>query len=840
MPRLLHTFGFILLIVSSSTTLQAQPTGPDASDARSEVAPPSSQDMVIRSRLAVELCRYASDMLAVPPISLEAINSSSIFLNEAVRLDPSSVDIAYRALEVAILSEDQDMILAAVDHALKLDPADETVQLRRLVMAIDRFQLAEERVRAYEILLQPANQTSMGPALSARLAFQLALLYRRIGDQDQFGRWVGESMALDPSYSEAMAIGAGYFQARIDDPVSTVELLVSLLMADLIDTSTPTVLANTLMEHGAYASAQRMYQLSISNLMASREVPSNNLLADYVLTEWANGEGAQALSSIHERQMEMDQQYRMLTREQQPNLSPLDLAKLEAPISPTLATIRAVIASDTDPDQASDAMSAAKESYLNAIGILESNSGVNGSPDSSRDQAAAMLELAWLQLWLGDDVADAERRVSDAAAKSEMDDDARARFDGWILFRQGYLDDATSTLTPLTDSDPAAQLGLAMVQQEQGLLQDAAKNYLALARSASGTLIGIWSQHRLEQLLGSPVPLSEEAAAMTSLVDSIPRVVDRYGQDPRLAISFRVEPDRLDVAPYDPISVALEFTNKTAMPMAISPEGPLRELLLLRPDIRVTGMKPIQYGPFIYNIGRRLRLDPHDTIVIHLDLRVSWVGRVLNLFPLEGANVLLTSVTNFIVSNDNSAMRTIFEPGMLGTEVTGAPIRVDGVRVTDDWAAGVIVSTKSATFNSKVVTDMALLAAAITRDSINENEAVLSSEVRNRAAEAILDGFQRCDPIQQAWLLSVVLMSDSLEELQSIAIRKDDRLTTMILLIRLLEQSDNTIILDDPLLASSLRSDDPSVRGLAEWVERRVEQLLENELAAQKRRNEQE
>ena len=327
---------------------------------------------------------------------------------------------------------------------------------------------------------------------------------------------------------------------------------------------------------------------------------------------------------------------------------------------------------------------------------------------------------------------------------------------------------------------------------------------------------------------------------MTSLVDSIPRVVDRYGQDPRLAISFRVEPDRLDVAPYDPVSVALEFTNKTAMPMAISPEGPLRELLLLRPDIRVTGMKPIQYGPFIYNIGRRLRLDPHDTIVIHLDLRVSWVGRVLNLFPLEGANVLLTSVTNFIVSNDNSAMRTIFEPGMLGTEVTGAPIRVDGVRVTDDWAAGVIVSTKSATFKSKVVTDMALLAAAITRDSINENEAVLSSEVRNRAAEAILDGFQRCDPIQQAWLLSVVLMSDSLEELQSIAIRKDDRLTTMILLIRLLEQSDNTIILDDPLLASSLRSDDPSVRGLAEWVERRVEQLLDNELAAQKRRNEQE
>jgi tetratricopeptide (TPR) repeat protein len=840
MPHILHTFGFILLIVCGSTSTQAQPAAPEPSTDHSPAISETSRDMVTRSRLAIELCRYASDMLAVPPISLEAINSSKIFLDEAVRLDPSSDEIAYRALEVAILSEDQDAILAAVDHALKQDPGDETVQLRRLVMAIDRFQLAEERVRAYEILLEPANQASMGPALSARLAFQLALLYRRIGDQDQFGRWVGESMAIDPSYSEAMAIGAGYFQARIDDPVSTVELLVSLLMADLIDTSTPTVLANTLMEHGAYAAAERMYQLSISTLMASSELPSNNLLADYVLTEWANGQGSRALSSIHERQMEMDQQYRMLTRERQPDLSPLDLAKLEAPISPTLATIRAVIASDTDPDQASDAMLAAKESYLNAIGILDSTTDPTGSTDSSREQAAAMLELAWLQLWLGDDVADAERRVSDAAAKSEMDDDARARFDGWILFRQGYLEDATTTLTPLVDSDPAARLGLAMVQQEQGMLQDAAKNFLELARQSSGTLIGIWSQHRLEELLGSPVPLSEEAAAMTSLVDSIPRVVDRYGQDPRLAISFRVEPDRLDVAPYEPVSVALEFTNKTAMPMAISPEGPLRELLLLRPDIRVTGLKPIQYGPFIYNIGRRLRLDPHESIVMHVDLRVSWVGRVLNLFPLEGANVLLTSVTNFIVSNNNSVQRTTFEPGMLGTEVTAAPIRVDGVRVTDDWAAGVIVAMKSATIDAQTLTKMALLTAAIARDTLNENEAVLSSDVRARAGEAILDAFPRCDPIQQAWLLSVVRMSDSITDLQSIALRDQDRLTTMILLIRLLEQTDNTTILDDPLLASSLRSDDPSVRGLAEWIERRVEQLLENELAAQKRRNEQE
>ncbi|MCH2141195.1 MAG: hypothetical protein MK100_09220, partial [Phycisphaerales bacterium] len=834
MSHVAQMFGSLVLVMSGTVSIQGQTSPPLATPPDSAPLRATAQDAVTQARLAIELCRYASDMLAVPPISVEAINSSRIFLNEAVLLDPDNDEIAYRALEVAILSEDPDAILAATNHVLKLDPGDQTVQLRRLVMAIDRFQLAEERVRAYEILLQPENQASMGPALSARLAFQLAMLYRRIGNQDQFGRWVGESMSLDPSYSEAMAVGAGYFQARIDDPVSTVELLVSLLMADLIDTSTPTVLGNTLMKHGAYAAAQRMYLLTISNLSASSTPPSNNLLADYVLAEWAMGKGAEALSSIHMRQMEMDQMYRSMTQQEKPDMTPLDLAKLEAPISPTLATIRAVIASDTDPDQASDAMLAAKESYLNAIGILEQN-----DTDATQQQAAAMLELAWLQLWLGDDAADAERRVSDAAKIGQMDDAARARFDGWILFRQGYTEDATNTLTPLIESDPSARLGLAMVQQQEGLLQDAANNYLQLAREATGTLIGVWSQHRLEQLLGAPVPMTEEAQAMTSLVDSIPRSVDRYAKDPRLAISFRMEPIRIDVAPFQEIVVAIEFTNKTSMPMAISPEGPLRELLLLRPDIRITGMKPIQYGPFVYNIGHRLRLEPHETLVLHIDLRVTWVGRVLNLFPLEGANVLLTAISNFMVANNNAAFKTTFEPGLLGTEITGSPIRVDGARVTDDWAAGVIVSLETSRFDAEIMTNLALLAAALAKDSLNENRAALSADTRAKAGEAIVDAFQRCDSVQQAWLLSVMKTSESIEELQSMAIVGENRLVTMILLIRLLEQRDNLLILENPLLVSSLRSDDTSIKGLAEWIERRAQQMLDMELAAQQRQNEQ-
>ena len=827
------TLGMFVLMLSCMDGVMAQSTDADQGVAAADPpTPTTSTDQRTRNRLAVELARYASDMLAVPPISVEAIKSSLVFLDEAVRLAPEDVEIAYRALEVAVLSEQQDVMHSATTHLLSLAPDDQVAQLRLLVMAIDQFQMADERIKSYEIFLQPENRAALGPAISSRLAFQLAMLYRRTGDQDLFGKWIGESMTLDPSYAEAMAVGSGYFQTRVDDPVASVELLVSLLMADLADTSTPTVLANALMQYGAYGSANRMYSLASNELTVSGEPPSNNLLADLAIAQWATGKGQAALTSIQARQLEMNQMYRSMTSTQNPSLSPLDLALLEAPLTPTLATVRAVVASDSDSDAAADALAAAEESYLNAIKILE-----NSSEDSSKERAAAKLELAWLQLWLGADAEDAAAQVASANDLSQLSESARARFDGWILFRQGYLQDATSTLEPLADRDTPASLGLAMILEEQGQLQDAAERYLSIARDATGTLVGIWSKHRLEELLGAPLPPSDTAAAMTALVDTIPRGVDRYPEDPSRAMSFTISPVMQNIQAYDPVQVEIEISNNTSMPMAISPEGPLRKLLLLQSDLRVTGSKPIRYGPVIYDIGKRLRLDPFEKYSFRVDLRMTWVGRVLNLFPTEGSSLIIQGISNFIASNNNATKSTVFKPGLLGSEATCEPIRIDGMRVDDDWAAGVILSTQSANITADQLTSMALLASVIANDSRDRLNATLSEETRERSIEAIIDAFQRCDDTQQAWFLSVMKPTERLESLAEEGLADGDRLITMITLIRLLELGEPLRVLENDLLISNLRSSDPTLKALAEWIERRTQQLLENELNQERMNN---
>ncbi|MDG2292160.1 MAG: hypothetical protein P8L37_05835 [Phycisphaerales bacterium] len=820
------TLGMFVLTLSCMGGAMAQSTDTAPEAAIGESSPkPRSTDQRTNNRLAIELARYATDMLAVPPISVEAIKSSLVFLEEAVHLAPEDIEIAYRSLEVAVLSEQEEAIQSATAHLLSLAPNDQVAQLRLLVMAIDQFQLAAERIRSYEILLQPENRAALGPAISSRLAFQLAMLYRRTGDQDLFGKWIGESMTLDPSFAEAMAVGSGYFQTRVDDPVASVELLVSLLMADLTDTSTPTVLANALMQHGAYESADRMYTLSAADLIVSEQAPSNNLLADLAMAQWATGKGEEALTSIQARQLEMNKMYRSMTGSQNPGMSPLDLALLEAPLTPTLATVRAVIASDSESDAAADALAAAEESYLNAIKILE-----NSPNDSSKERAAAKLELAWLQLWLGADAEHAAVQVASANELSQLSELAQARFDGWILFRQGHLQDATSTLEPLVERDTSASLGLAMILEEQGHLQDAAERYLSIARDSTGTLVGIWSKHRLEDLLGAPLPPSETAAAMTALVNTIPRGVDRYPADPSRAVSFTIAPVSENIQAYDPVQIEVEISNNTSMPMAISPEGPLRKLLLLQSDLRVTGSKPIRYGPVIYDIGKRLRLGPYESYSFQVDMRMTWVGRVLNLFPLEGSSLIIRGISNFIAGNNTSSKNTVFTPGLLGSEATCEPIRIDGIRVDDDWAAGVILSVQSAQITADQLTNMALLAAVIANDSQDRINATLSEEVREHSIEAIIAAFHRCDDIQQAWFLSVVKPTERFRSLSEDGLADGNRLITMITLIRLLEIGDPLQVLENGLLISSLRSSDQTVKALAEWIERRTQQMLEDEL----------
>ncbi|MDG2199753.1 MAG: hypothetical protein P8K80_01040 [Phycisphaerales bacterium] len=798
-----------------------------AADSEALSSEPSS-NQVSTHRLAIELLRYGNDIMLINPVTVESIELAKYFFQEAARLHPRDPQVTVRLMEMAILAEDQKLIESATKAALTASPENQVVQLRRLLQAVDRYQYAEERVSAYELLLSDANQKMLGDPMSSRIALKLAMLYRRMGDLDQFSNWLGRSIIMDPSYSEAVAMGAGYFQTKVNDRLASVELLVSLLLADPTDSTTPAVLAHLLMEEGAYTAARRMYHLAINDVIASGIGAQGDLLADLAIAEWACGDREAALGVIQSRQQDANEIYRALSRRDSPDLSPIDLARMEAPLTPTLATVRAVIENEAGGDVAADALSSLIETYQSGMSILASQKG------TEKEQAWSLIELSWLVLWLDGDVEDVAKWLDQAQKLADIDAEAIKRFDGWISFRRGFDEDAALILEPLSEEDSAARLGMALIREHQGRKQDAARLLLSLTRSEAGSILGIWSRDRLTNLLGAEVPMTDSAVELTKVIDSIPSAIDRYPQDPRLAISIDVEPRESTIGPYDPVIIEIELMNHSSMPLAISGEGPIRELMLLEPIVQVPHQSPMSLAPIVIDLGGRLRLEGYERITIPFDLRTTWVGTLLNQFPVDGASILTTGILNFQVSNNTSRKLAVFAPGLLGSEVTGKTLHVEGVRVTEEWVAAAIGSAQRGVVDSQLLADLSILTHMVRNSSlIAEKE--IDQELIGQVIPTIAELFPGLDEVQKAWFMSVASSGELMNPIKSIVMQGNQSLPKMIVLLRLLENRDPSEILANPMLTSSLRSGNDRIKQLAEWVEQRAQFSVESEIQQQSR-----
>ena len=110
----------------------------------------------------------------------------------------------------------------------------------------------------YEQLLADGRSSKLDSRVAARLAFDAALLQRQLGDIEQFARWLAESVALDPSYPEAMSLAAGFFGDESADVHRRAELLASTVLSNIRDSTTQVALAEFLLAYGDYKDARAM------------------------------------------------------------------------------------------------------------------------------------------------------------------------------------------------------------------------------------------------------------------------------------------------------------------------------------------------------------------------------------------------------------------------------------------------------------------------------------------------------------------------------------------------------------------------------------------------------
>jgi len=765
-----------------------------------------AQVLTPEQRLAMQLSRAASFIIDADPLTAEAIDKAVLLFQQAAELDPDDPELWRFVMNVANLAERDNLYEQAVTRLLRLQPEDDTVQLRRINIDLERFNTVELRARRYRQLLAPELRDRIGPPLASRLALDLALMLRRSGDVRGFSDALAEAVAIDPSNRAAAAIAAGFFRMNVQDPFAEAELLTNLMLADPTDVVTQTALAELLLENGAYPAAERIYDLVARNHDAVDRTPAPGLLADQALAQWAAGHPELALQTIYIRQKEIDERLRRQALEQNPELNRVELARMHAPIDLTLATVRAAILASQGAEETLQAVARSMEMYSQLL--------VEGREDGQElgpsETAQIQIRMAWISAWLGNNPQDVQTLLDQARQYKPLNDVADARFRGWIAIHEHRLEDAVSILSPVAAGDPAAGLGLALALHQLGKPKDAARAYLALARANPGSLVGIWAVNRLAQLLNARAPLSNAAQKMNAMIQSISPVFFRFPDSPRSAVDFRLVPRKLTVEPFEPLIIDVQLVNNSPYPLAINRDGPLRPQVAI---VFLTLFKSMRIAeelePIIVDIDRRLRLEPGQHLSVPVDLRRCQLGDVMKVIALRGTLIEVRGLFNFIVSE-----RGVLETALLGCEERTHTIRLEGARVDSDWIDAALQAIADPG-DPELLPTLALLSNIAAQRLARATPEQL--ELQDRVRDAFIDAYPKLDEASQAWLvgmmpaeLNIRPSERRLATLRQMVLKDDNALAHLVYLLYQIYGP------EDPILQIALASDNPRVRSVAE------------------------
>ena len=810
----------IAVLLSQSQLFGLQPAGETGSTIEAFAA----------ERLSEEFMRVAHIAAMSEPLNTKTITAAAILITEASKLSPNDEAVWRSLIEVAHMADEPELQSHAIKQLLRIAPLESSAQLSRLRDAVARTNTVDERMGVYEQLLADGRSSKLDSRVAARLAFDAALLQRQLGDIEQFARWLAESVALDPSYPEAMSLAAGFFGDESADVHRRAELLASTVLSNIRDATTQVALAEFLLAYGDYKDARAMYEVVLGG-ENNIEGITDGLLADIVLSQWADGDPIAALDTLLTRQIYVDKIFRQQTKSQQPRLTPLQLSRIHAPLLPKLATVRAVIyAAQEDDSKAGIAYADAAESFDAMIKIYKSQG------DAAINHVVNfLLQAAWISVWIGEDADSARSIIDNIEERTTIGAREKNRLEGWIAMLNGEFDMAVSYLSEYED-DNAARAGLAKVYLLQDKEQAAAKEYLSIARLQSGTLLGVWSRNQLQKIVGTEFSIRPEVKKLQDFMAGVFQTLNDYIQDPRPAIDVQIYPVKKVFDPYEPMLIRVELTNNTSVPLTISKTGPIQPLLLVQAFVEIPRATINQPRPLIIPIDREISIGPRKSLVFETNLRQQRIGSLFNEFPLQGATIRLRATVNFTAreSRDRRGVPVlVYGVGRLGTVEDTDIFRLNGVRLTDTWLKKAIIQVDDIDTVDDLTTLLLLTYVvgeeviirveepAILIDANAERIPTVQGErlaVQDEAITIVLTTFPSLGINAQSWVIATMSDDPTMESVVGMAHNQKSVIAQLAWMIRFISDTVPDEALDDQRLLQSLQSEDDRVRHVALWV----------------------
>lgn len=731
-------------------------------------------------RLCVAWSRAAIQMISEPNEPTPENYAGALeTARAAVELVPNDKESLRIFLEIAnttsaALPRSQKTANELILRLSKLDPDDLVLRLARLTDAIDRCTTAEDRVTAYDRLLQHSSVEKISPIVASRLAYDYSLLLRRRGDEDAAFKQLRQAVKLDPAFPIATSQLAAY-QLECNAPAGTLaNSLVDAILANPSDIADLAELGSMCLTEGLYTEAEMLFsvvcQVANTNLVYEEY---DGLLGQQMLALWSLGKHKQSAQVFIARNKQLIQIIEDKFKES-PNAS----VGVDLPLS-----VNVIYAFVTK----SGSLPSAAEVFNETILVF--NREIKKMADEPRNKASLLFKKIWVTLCVGPDIEQVANWIMEADSLNPLPPEAKAKFNGWIALRTGKVAEAIALLKPLSANDSFARLGYGLACLKIGNTKEAAQEFCAIIKSNRGDIIGLYAADQLFEIIKTRLPPSANAPEIQSAVARLPKNFSEFGSKLNSFVQIEAEFLSRTAKPFDPLPCKIEITNLSPFPLSITPDGPIQSQAALLLETIVFGKQQgiSHLPPVIFSIARRLQIGPKETMSFVID--VAYLPAVLPLmdFPLNGSNLQLELVTNFNLTLEN------FMAGFLGKITAKNSIRISPVQCTPEWREEALGTIQHCDKSDDLVTLVLFAFDLAQQSSISGAEA----EVKEGWAQ-VTAAWKRLPPAAQAWTLMVMPHEplDMTQEISKTAKESQDPRVQMSAILRWI-QSEN-----DPFLST--------------------------------------
>ena len=748
-----------VLALSMSSTALSQSLDPDT-------VPPLTAERVAKMEIPSEIENSLSDFF-IRASNLIASGSSrnamrlfhisvlNIFSELAVELDPNSVAAWQLRLQtLSLVDSDAEGIAAlklkAFEEIARLDPANEVIRLQRLLYLIGEKQTEEERVRLFELFLDPANEKVIGKKVSARLALQLAQLLYRTGDTQGYLTNLALAVELDPYFPDATSELAGYLETT--DPEAQVELLITALIANPLEAVFAARIGAQALDVGDFSSAARMIKLARSSIQAR-----GMDLSEFALLEaqslWGAGRLEDAKRVLSQLSLLEKKAFQREAKSADPLLTDTELQQLEAPLNSSRALLESVMLMESGDKQKHRAF--VDETLMSLVLSLDSNVIDPEDPQQVSARSLELVEMIGFAAWQGEDVAIMESLIDELSQHVVLTDAMKSIHAGWMEYASGRYAAALKNFEAIAeeDQDTLTLLGMSLASERLGNKKDAARLWLKIVDKSPGDLIGIWARNQLERTLNTTIPQSELANRLSALISGIPDAVDRVLLNRERTYYMAIEPVLDPVGPFEALRYRLTLRNKSGIPLSIGPNGSIEGLVALLPNYTVSGMQgQVPNENLVESINRQFSIEPSEVLEFEFNISNSQIGQSLSSTALKGANVGLRVISNY--EYNLQASKPV--AGLFSNVATSELLRVDGVPNGKPWRRDALASARRLDgFQS--LKDLALLLFAA-NESLDQDGAdgVEMVAFREEVLDLYTTIYADAPPTVRAWLASVV------------------------------------------------------------------------------------